>query len=130
MASEPVVLDASAALAFVRRERGQDAVGNALRDGAAISTVNLAEVHSKLRLAGAPSDRIVARLKAIGLDVEAFEEADAVAVGDLRPATKSLGLSLADRACLALALRLGRPMLTTDRDLAKAGVGVEVVAIR
>jgi PIN domain nuclease of toxin-antitoxin system len=130
MGSELAVLDASAALAFLQRETGQDVVATAIRTGAAISAVNLAEAHSKLRLAGAPSDRILSRLRTLGLAVEPFDELDAEAVGDLRPATKSLGLSLADRACLALAIRLNRPVLTTDRDLARADVGVEVRTIR
>lgn len=128
--TELAVLDASAALAFVQHERGRDVVANAIRTGAAISAVNLAEAHSKLRLAGAPSNRILSRLRTLGLEVEPFGESDAGVVGDLRPATKTLGLSLADRACLALAIRLGRPILTTDRDLALADVGVEVRTIR
>lgn len=130
MGSELAVLDASAALAFLQRETGRDVVATAIRTGAAISAVNLAEAHSKLRLAGAPSNRILARLRTLGLDVEPFDELDAEVVGDLRPATKTLGLSLADRACLALAMRLDRPVLTTDRDLARADVGIEVRVIR
>jgi PIN domain nuclease of toxin-antitoxin system len=50
--------------------------------------------------------------------------------GDLVPSTRPLGLSLADRARLALAIRMGRPVLTTDRDLARADVGVEVHSLR
>ena len=95
-----------------------------------ISAVNLAEVHSALVERGVASDKVVARLKAMGLEVESFEEADSAVVGALRPATKTLGLSLADRACLALAERLNLGILATDRALAKADVGVEVILIR
>lgn len=127
---ESGVLDASAALAYIQREAGREVVRGVLSQGAVISTVNLAEVHSTLQAQGKTSHAIVARLKALGLEVEPFEEADAAAVGALRPVTRSLGLSLADRACLALGLRLGRPVLTADRALARADVGVEVRAIR
>jgi len=130
MGSELAVLDASATLALVRRELGREIVAEALLHGAAISSVNLAEVHSVLQLDGVPSGEVVARLKAVGLEVEPFAESDAEAVGDLRPKTKALGLSLADRACLALGMRLGLPVLTADRALAMANVGVEVRAIR
>ncbi len=130
MGSELAVLDASATLALVRRELGREIVAEALLRGAAISSVNLAEVHSVLQLDGVPAGEVVARLKAVGLEVKPFEESDAEAVGDLRPKTKALGLSLADRACLALGMRLGLPVHTADRALAVANVGVEVRAIR
>ncbi len=127
---EGCVLDASATLAFIQNERGHEVVREALVIGAAISSVNLAEVHSTLLTQGIPSDKVVARLKAFGLEVEPFGEVDSAVVGALRPATKELGLSLADRACLALGLRLGRRVLVTDRTLAEADVGVNVVLIR
>jgi PIN domain nuclease of toxin-antitoxin system len=59
-----------------------------------------------------------------------FDEELARGAGALRPATKSLGLSLGDRACLALAQREGLPVLTADRAWAKLAVGVEVKVIR
>ena len=124
------VLDASAALAFIQSEPGDAVVRDALAHGATISSVNLAEVHSRLIAQGAASERVVARLKAIGLEVESFEEADSLAVGAMEPTTRRAGLSLADRACLALAQRLGLRVLATDRALAEADVGVDVVLIR
>jgi len=124
------VLDASAALAFIQSEPGDDVVRDALAHGATISSVNLAEVHSRLIAQGAASERVVARLKAIGLEVESFEEVDSLAVGEMEPTTRRAGLSLADRACLALAQRLGLRVLATDRALAEADVGVDVVVIR
>jgi PIN domain nuclease of toxin-antitoxin system len=95
-----------------------------------ISSVNLAEVHSTLTEDGIPSDEVVSRLLVTGLDVEPFEATDAAVVGRLRPLTRSLGLSLADLACLALAIRLGGSVLTTDRDMARADVGVVVHQLR
>jgi PIN domain nuclease of toxin-antitoxin system len=51
-------------------------------------------------------------------------------VGLLRPKTKQLGLSLADRACLALGASLERPVLTTDRAWERVDVGVDIRVIR
>jgi ribonuclease VapC len=124
------VLDASALLAYIYREPGQEHAAEALARGAVISSVSLAEVCSTLEEDGIASDEIVSRLLVTGLEIEPFDTADAALVGRLRPLTHSLGLSLADRACLTLAIRLGRSVLTTDRDLAKADVGVTVVPIR
>jgi PIN domain nuclease of toxin-antitoxin system len=123
------VLDASAVLAHIGCEPGHERAWEALARGV-ISSVNLAEVHSTLAARGLPSDPIISRLLVTGLEVAPFDGADAALVGRLRPPTHSLGLSLADRACLALAIRLGRSVLTTDRDLAKADVGVAVELIR
>jgi PIN domain nuclease of toxin-antitoxin system len=87
-------------------------------------------VHSKLREQRIDPEPAISRLKAAGLEVSTFDEVDAALVGVLRVTTSKLGLSLADRACLALGLRLGSPVLATDRMLANADVGVEVVLIR
>lgn len=62
--------------------------------------------------------------------VEALTAADCIEVAKLRPVTKPHGLSLADRACLVLADRLGVPALTTDREWARADVAAEVQLIR
>jgi PIN domain nuclease of toxin-antitoxin system len=79
---------------------------------------------------GVTPDEVMARLGSIGLEIEPFDDRDASLVGLLRPMTKALGLSLADRACLALGMRLELPVLTADRALMKARVGVAVRAIR
>ena len=95
-----------------------------------MSTVNLAEVFSRLMeesLTVEQADAIVLRY---GMDVVPFDEGLARRAGALRPSTKSLGLSLGDRACLALAQREGLPVLTADRTWAKLAVGVEVKVIR
>jgi ribonuclease VapC len=113
------VLDASAALALLNDEDGSEVVSDAVADGAAISVANLAEVLSKVAERGGDPAAAAAELrKAEGskraLAIEPLTAADCVAVARLRPITKQRGLSLADRACLALAKRLGTPALTTD----------------
>jgi len=92
-----------------------------------MSAVNLAEVHSSVTDRGLDATATIARL---GMQVVPFDERDAQVVGALRPRTRELGLSLADRACLALGLRLGRPVLATDKALADADVGVDVILVR
>ena len=123
------VIDASALLAHIRGERGSDPVADLAAD-ALMSTVNLAEVFSKLleeSLTAEQADAIVLRY---AIEIVPFDEGLARRAGVLRPATKSLGLSLGDRACLALAQREGLPVLSADRTWAKLAVGVEVKVIR
>ncbi|MDE2007989.1 MAG: type II toxin-antitoxin system VapC family toxin [Rhodospirillales bacterium] len=123
----PVVLDASAVLALLGDEPGAEAVLEAL-PRATISTVNLSEVVAKLAERGMPAEAIAAALDGLDLDPRPFEIADAYAAGALRPATRAAGLSLGDRACLALAARLGAPALTADRGW--QGLAVPGTAIR
>jgi len=108
-----VVLDASALLALVYAEPGSDVVG-ALLPNARISAVNLSEVAAKLAEGGMTAPDIHAALDGLGLSVVPFDADLAYAAGLLRAATKAAGLSLGDRACLALAARLGLPALTAD----------------
>jgi ribonuclease VapC len=130
------VLDASALLAHLREEEGAPVVRQAMAEGAAISVVNWIEVLSKLAERGEDPELAAVEMKGAGLigsviTIEAVTEADSVAIARLRPVTKSHGLSLADRACLALADRLGVPVLTTDRAWADTpAVGVTVKLIR
>lgn len=128
-------LDASALLAVLRQEDGAPAVVEAIAQGAAISVVNWAEVLSTLAMEGSDPELSAALLrKAEGsrraLSIEPLTAADCIEVARLRPITKAQGLSLADRACLALAARLGVPALTADRAWARAEVEAEVTLIR
>ena len=80
-----------------------------------MSTVNVAEVAARLAADDFPESRIRDGIELLEVDIAPFDEADAIATGLLRPATRSLGLSLGDRACVALAIRTGLPALTGDR---------------
>jgi ribonuclease VapC len=130
------VLDASALLAYLADELGAEVVSEAIAGGARISTVNLAEALSVLATRGADPGVVVRQLTARGLldgaiTVEPFTTADATEAARLRPLTRSAGLSLADRACLALARRLGAQALTADRAWLELGLaGVEIRTIR
>ena len=130
------ILDASALLAFLRKEPGAPIVRQALAVGAVISSVNWAEVLSKLTdLTGQDADVILTGIRGLGLPgglltVLPLTEADAVAIGRLRPVTRPFGLSLADRAALAVALRLGATVLTADRAWQQIDTGVSIQLIR
>ena len=128
--SEAYILDASALLCLLKGERGAEQVIGAL-PRSLVSAVNLAEVYAKLAEAGGSEQRIAQAIGALHLRVEPFEGEQARVAGLLRPATKALGLSLGDRACLALARQRGATALTTDQTWAglpeELGIKVEVV---
>ena len=121
------VLDASAVLAYLHREPGFEAV-NRLLEGAVMSSVNVAEVATKLVDKGA--HRIDETIGELELEIIAFDESLAYRVARLRDATRGKGLSLGDRACLASAQSLGLPAVTAERSWALLDAGVEIQVIR
>lgn len=123
------VFDSSALLAIAFRERGAAAAGRAL-SGALLSAVNAAEVVSRLVDTGASAADARAVLLAFGLTIHPFDAALAIDAGLLRTATRDLGLSLGDRACMALARRERARVITADRSWATLDVGVEIELIR
>jgi len=124
-----VVVDSSAVLAVVFQERGQESVAPAL-PGASISAVNLAEVMSKMMDLGLSPERIDSQLDKFSLVVADFDRDLAMQAALLRATTRHKGLSLGDRACLALAMRERLPVLTGDTAWSELDLGVEVVLIR
>jgi ribonuclease VapC len=125
------VLDASAILALVLEEPGAERV-EAFVPGGTASAVNLGEVVAKLRDLGMQEESVDEIVAEMQLRVHGHDLTAALASGHLRPMTRSAGLSLADRACLALAKTLRLPALTADRGwLAVAdAIGVRVELIR
>lgn len=124
------VLDASALLTALLGEPGEARTREAIGAGAVIGTVNLAEVVARLSDLGLPEQEGRRRVRQIALDVTPFDEELAYAVGALRPLTRHLGLSLGDRACLALAQRLGLPALTADRAWGTLQLGIAIEVVR
>jgi ribonuclease VapC len=124
------VLDASALLALLNGESGSEQVAGVIVDGAAISAVNLAEVVTKLSEIEMPEALIHEVLDSLGLEIVDFDFEQAYQVGLLRPLTRHAGLSLGDRACLAVAKQLGLPALTTDRIWERLAIDVTVQVIR
>jgi PIN domain nuclease of toxin-antitoxin system len=126
-----VVLDASAVLAWLQSEPGAEAVEETLASSScAISAVNASEVASKLAEGGSDRDRIQDIIAALPVEVAAFDIEAALDAAILRPLTSASGLSLADRACLALAIRLGLPVLTMDSAWAGLSLPVAVTVGR
>jgi len=122
------VLDSSALLALLLAEPGAEAVTRAL-PGALLSAVNLAEIVAKLSERGMPAGEARTAVEATGVDIVDFTADQACLCGELRGSTKARGLSLGDRACLALARTHALPVITADR--AWAGLaGFEVVVIQ
>lgn len=119
------VLDASALLAVLYREPGSVVVERYFAQ-AVVSSVNFSEVAAKLSDRGIDSQEVLEILSGLSLEVREFDTELALMAGTLREATRPLGLSLGDRACLALGIAEGAPILTTDR--AWAGVPIETTA--
>jgi len=124
-----VVLDASALLAYLKDELGSDQVDGALAESV-ISSVNWAEVMQKSIAAGVEVDGLLHDLQALGLRIEPFTVEDGEMTGRLWEQTRQAGLSLGDRACLSLGLRLGVPVLTCDQAWASLNLSINVQLIR
>jgi PIN domain nuclease of toxin-antitoxin system len=105
--------DSSAILALIKNERGADVVLAAL-PSASISAVNMAEIVSKLIDLGSAMEPLEQTLSDANVEIVPFTEAQARLCGELRRTTKSRGLSLGDRACLALAQERGLTAVTAD----------------
>jgi len=125
-----VVLDASALLAILNQEPGSEKLTPEILSTAAISAVNLAEVHGKLIGRGLnPDDAWEAAMSPIR-EAVAFTSEHARLTGDLVAQTRALGLSLGDRACLALGLALKAPVYTADKSWKKLKVSIRIHVIR
>ncbi|MEX6508065.1 type II toxin-antitoxin system VapC family toxin [Jiella sp. M17.18] len=123
------MLDSSAVLAYLWSEPGSDDLASLIPDGR-ISSVNVVEVVSKLIDHGLTGE--AAKLLLAGLDLATvpFDRIQAQLAGTLRTETRRMGLSLGDRACLALALQEKARVVTADRAWADIDIGVEVELIR
>ena len=123
------VLDASAVLCLIRNEPGADTVKAVLADSS-ISAVNLSEVIAKMADLGMDTDLIDAVLGPLQLPAIPFDAAQARIAGLMQRATRPLGLSQGDRACLALAEQAGAAAMTTDRAWSALGGAPKVVLAR
>jgi ribonuclease VapC len=122
-------IDASALLAMLFAEPGAETVAEVIAGGAATSAVNLSEVATVLVRHQRDPEKILGPVRE-QLAVEPFTEADALVAAALYPKTASRGLSLGDRACLALAHRLGSTAVTADQAWAKLDLDIAVQLIR
>ena len=123
------VLDSSAVLALLWDEPGAKEVAASVQD-ARVSAVNLSEVVARLVDRGMAPAEARHAIRELKLGVEIFDTELAIETGLLRATTRAHGLSLGDRACLALAARLEAEAFTADRAWSRADVGVEIRLIR
>lgn len=123
------VLDASVILIALKREPQFDLV-LPLLPGARVSAVNASECLSVLVREGVSPDDAIALFATTAVTVTSFDQDLAEQTGALIAQTMAFGLSLGDRACLALALRDGLPVYTADRNWRQVKVGVEINVVR
>lgn len=124
-----VVVDASAVLAVLNGELGTERIED-VPVGGLISATNFSEVLSKLVDIGLDDDAAVSAFDALMLTVVPVDSVQAKHAGLLRLETREHGLSLGDRACLALAASREFPAITADRAWAKLDLGIEIRVIR
>lgn len=124
------VLDASAILALLLGERGAEQLTGEFLADAVVSTVNLAEVQSKLVRDGHPPEFAWESIQIVAPTTEPFTAEQARIAGSLIERTRDRGLSLGDRSCLALAIVLRAPVYTTEQVWRGLDIGVPIHVIR
>jgi PIN domain nuclease of toxin-antitoxin system len=123
------VLDASAVLAYLHQEDGWEAVRSGIGE-ACIGAVNWSEVAQKTVQQGLDIELARDLLTEVGLTIVPFSAGQAENTAELWEKTRQHGLSLADRACLALAIEKEAVVLTADRAWADLELGIEIQALR
>jgi PIN domain nuclease of toxin-antitoxin system len=126
------VLDASALLAILNQEPGSEIFTEQfeLLESARMSAVNVAEAYGKLVAVGIDPEDAWEAVTAPVSEIVDFDKDQAKMAGSLLPQTRSLGLSLGDRACLALAIALGAPVYTADRAWKNLRLRISIHIIR
>ncbi len=124
-----IVLDASALLAFMFQESGHELVAPHLEDSC-LSTVNLSEVIGRFVRDGHDAEAVLNKLLSTPIEIVPFSAQQAGVAALLLPLGKPLGLSLADRACMALAMTRNVPVLTADTIWQELDLPIEINLIR
>ena len=124
-----IVLDSSALVAAFFGEPGAERVIPLLQR-AAIGTANLAEVLERLHRSGADPETSYLDVIDAGIEIVEVSHEHAIVAAQLRPPTKSLGLSLGDRLCLALALERTATVLTAEQIWSRVDIGLKIDVIR
>jgi ribonuclease VapC len=123
------VLDASALIAVIRREPGAEFVTPILSNSI-LSSVNMVEVGTRLIDIGYDPELALEELASLGVEVVPFDHKLAAEAARLRPITRAASLSLADRACLALAMREQATAVTADRAWTRVSLSCPIELIR
>lgn len=123
------VLDSSAIIALLRKEPGADEVRKWLKRSF-VSSVTIAEVMCVARRRGIPAEAERWAIKQLGLNCVGFDNTQAEVVASIYSATERKSIGLGDRACMALAIALGVPVITSDREWAECGLELDVRLFR
>lgn len=124
-----IILDSSAVLALLWKEAGAEIVAKSITKSS-ISAVNASEVITKLVDRGIDDATAAHILLTLGIDIISFDTPTSILAGQIRRSTKSLGLSLGDRSCIALGILKQTKILTADRAWAKIDMDVHIELIR
>ena len=124
-----VILDASAFLALVNNEAGKDVV-EPLLPYSIMSSVNISEVVSELNSKLSLPIEHIQKILCLIPEVYQFDKNLAIQAGLLKKSVTHLGLSLGDRACLALADHLTLPVYTADKAWSKLHTDITITQIR
>lgn len=125
------VLDASATLAVIFEEQGAEVVTDALRLGAVMSAVNVAEVGARLHQDGWTESEVGFVFENLDIEVLPFTREAALLSARLRSGTRRHGLGLGDRAALATGCLEHCPVLTADRIWQRLDIpGIDIRCIR
>ena len=124
-----IIFDSSAILALLNMEQGHEIVAENL-DRAIVSSVNFSEVITVLARKGLGQERVIKSLKETFLHIEDFDTEQAIVAAKLDEVTRARGLSLGDRACLALAKSKNLSVLTADKVWKGLELSVKVQLIR
>ena len=123
------VLDSSALLAFINQEKGYEIVEKYLPN-AIMSSVNISEVVAVLSLIDIPQNIIIDIINDLNIEIINFDQEQAIQTGFLRQTTKTLGLSLGDRACINLASNQNLTIVTADKIWKTLDLASDLVLIR
>lgn len=125
-----VVFDASALIVLFAKEKGYELIKTHLKD-AIISSINIAEVYKYcIEVQNLTKDEANSLIKLADIKIVDFSQEQALITAELVHKTKQYGLSLGDRACIALAMLKNHPVLTCDKIWQKVDVGLEFIMAR
>ncbi len=127
--TDKIVFDASAILALLKMEEGHEIIAENL-DRSIVSSVNFSEVIAVLARKGFGQEQVIKSLKDTFLHIENFDVEQAVVAASIDAITKQHGLSLGDRACLALAKTKNLSVLTADKIWKELDLDIKVQLIR
>ena len=108
------LLDTSALIALLKKESGYEVIENVIASST-ISSVNLSELVAVLTRSGVSEQDIDEIISDLVPEIVPFCEAISIKTGKLAKLTQNYGLSLGDRACIALGTTLGLPIYTADK---------------